>query len=329
MAIDNAPLVVDTDDIYRTLLESTKAIPWKVDWDSQRYAYVGPQIEALLGWKTTDWATVNDWAQRIHPQEREQVVNRCVQLSLQGVDHEADYRALTADGRYVWVRETVHVLRKPDGAPLALVGFLFDISERKAREEHILQLQRELEALSYKDSLTQIANRRCFDGALVQAWQQGLEAQVPLSLLLVDVDFFKPLNDHYGHIYGDQCLVQVAQSLSRACDKHDDLVARLGGEEFAVLLPGVDVAIACQVAERFQRLLQAQGIAHAHSPFAQCLTASVGVGSVVPQPGMQSIDFVQAVDTLLYQAKKAGRNHVACAVWDGQLRCHGAALAKA
>ena len=82
--------VAENADVYRTLLESTQAIPWKIDWASQRYVYVGPQIEALLGWRTDDWGTVQDWIDRIHPDERDQVVRRCVELSQAGVDHEAD-----------------------------------------------------------------------------------------------------------------------------------------------------------------------------------------------------------------------------------------------
>ncbi|WP_260674381.1 GGDEF domain-containing protein [Comamonas aquatica] len=304
------PQPFDQDDIYRTLLESTQAIPWKIDWASQRYVYVGPQIEALLGWRTDDWGTVQDWIDRIHPDERDQVVRRCVELSQAGVDHEADYRALTADQRYVWVRETVHVLRNAQGGTEALVGFIFDIHERKQTEQRLLALQRELQALSYQDSLTRVANRRRFDEALEQAWAQAQATQTPLSLLVLDIDFFKQLNDCYGHQTGDQALVQVAQALAQVCDKCNDLVARYGGEEFVVLLPKVGLDIARQVAERFRRLLQEQAIPHARSPFGQQVTVSIGAGSLVPQPGQDCASFVHAVDRLLYAAKNAGRNRV-------------------
>ena len=78
--------------LYQTLLESTLAIPFRIDWATKKYTYIGPQIEALLGWTPESWATVDDWAARIHPDEREQTVSRCVQLCLAGVDHDADYR---------------------------------------------------------------------------------------------------------------------------------------------------------------------------------------------------------------------------------------------
>ena len=120
--------------IYRTLLESTKAIPWKIDWASMKFAYVGPQIEALLGWSPDSWISVEDWAARMHPEDREHVVNFCVAQSQAGVDHEADYRALTKDNGYVWIRDVVHVVRNDKGEVEALIGFMFDITERKKTE---------------------------------------------------------------------------------------------------------------------------------------------------------------------------------------------------
>ena len=127
--------------LYQTLLESTLAIPFRIDWATKKYTYIGPQIEALLGWTPESWATVDDWAARIHPDEREQTVSRCVQLCLAGVDHDADYRAQTKDNGFVWVREVVHVMCDEQGQPTALIGFTFDITEQKKSE----QLRAELE----------------------------------------------------------------------------------------------------------------------------------------------------------------------------------------
>ncbi|HEY4299042.1 MAG TPA: PAS domain-containing protein, partial [Paraburkholderia sp.] len=117
--------------VYRTLLESTRAIPWKIDWATMEFAYIGPQIEALLGWAPSSWKTVQDWAARMHPEDRDKVVEFCVAQSKAGTDHEADYRALTSRGEYVWLRDVVHVVRDGQGEVSALVGFMFDISERK------------------------------------------------------------------------------------------------------------------------------------------------------------------------------------------------------
>src|SRR5689334_1528202 len=99
------------DDVYKTLLESTKAIPWKIDWATMRFAYIGPQIEQLLGWAPDSWKTVDDWATRMHADDRDRIVGFCVAQSKAGVDHEADYRALHADGTFRWIRDVVHVVR--------------------------------------------------------------------------------------------------------------------------------------------------------------------------------------------------------------------------
>lgn len=296
--------------VYRTLLESTKAIPWKIDWATKRFTYIGPQIEELLGWSPESWMTVEDWAMRMHPDDRDYVVNFCVAQSQAGVDHEADYRALTKDNGYVWIRDVVHVVRQGNGEPEALVGFMFDISERKKTEEKLLALQKELEALSFKDGLTNIANRRRFNASLEVEWDSARSNGHPLSILLFDIDFFKQYNDLYGHVRGDRCLIDIAQTLSLALDGPRDLVARFGGEEFVVLLPQADADVARKVAERCQRLIQKQAIMHAQSPHGERITVSIGAGTVIPGEGMKPSDFIEAVDRQLYAAKKNGRNRI-------------------
>ncbi|HEY9101600.1 sensor domain-containing diguanylate cyclase [Chitinimonas sp.] len=296
--------------VYKTLLESTQAIPWKIDWASMRFAYIGPQIEPLLGWSQDSWVSAEDWAMRIHPDDRDYVVNFCIAQSKAGVDHEADYRALTKDNGYVWIRDVVHVVRKPDGEVDALVGFMFDISERKKTEEKLLSLQKELEALSFKDGLTGIANRRRFDTSLELEWESARNSQLPLSLILLDVDFFKQFNDLYGHIEGDHCLTQIAQTLNLALVGPRDLAARYGGEEFILMLPETDLEAAIKVAERCQRLIEKQAVLHEQSAVSQLVTASMGVGSIVPGEGMHPTDFIHTVDRLLYAAKQNGRNRI-------------------
>jgi diguanylate cyclase (GGDEF)-like protein/PAS domain S-box-containing protein len=300
----------DDPGVYRTLLESTKAIPWKIDWASMRFTYIGPQIEPLLGWSQTSWSTVNDWAERIHPEDRQKTVDFCVAQSQQGVDHEADYRALTPDGEYVWIRDVVHVVRRPDGSVDSLVGFMFDISERKKAEDKIVQLQKELEALSYQDSLTSVANRRMFDSILEVEWAKARALGESLSLVLVDIDFFKQYNDHYGHPQGDECLKRVARVLDSAASRTRDLCARIGGEEFALVLPATREEAALNVVERCRKLLAREGIAHAGSSVAQTLTLSIGVGTIIPGAHDDMARFIEIVDRRLYTAKSSGRDRV-------------------
>ncbi|MBK5417492.1 sensor domain-containing diguanylate cyclase [Pseudomonas sp. TH31] len=298
---------VDTDsDVYKTLLESTKAIPWRIDWKTMTFSYIGPQIESVLGWKQDSWTSVNDWVERMHPDDRDYVVDFCVSQSRAGVDHEADYRALTENGDYVWIRDVVHVVRK-DGEVEALVGFMFDISERKKTEEHLIRLQKQLEEYSFQDGLTGIANRRMFDTVLEREWSNAQRTGLPLSLLILDIDYFKQYNDHYGHIQGDECLRRVAQTLSLAANRPRDFIARIGGEEFVWLLPETDAESARLVARKCLHLIRQQHIPHEFSSVSALVTLSLGVGTTVVHLGDSALNFVEQVDKLLYQAKHNGR----------------------
>ena len=292
--------------VYKTLLESTKAIPWRIDWETMTFSYIGPQIEALLGWTPDSWVGVNDWVERMHPDDRDYVVEFCVTQSQAGVDHEADYRALTKEGGYVWIRDVVHVIRN-EGKVEALVGFMFDISERKKTEEHLLRLQKQLEEFSFSDGLTGIANRRMLDTVLEREWAQAQRSQKPLSLILADIDFFKQYNDFYGHMKGDECLKRVAQTLSLAANRPRDFIARMGGEEFVWVLPETDAASAREVANKCLHLIRQAQIPHEASQVSSLLTLSLGVGTVVPSQQANALGFIEKVDELLYLAKHNGR----------------------
>ncbi|SAK43398.1 sensor domain-containing diguanylate cyclase [Caballeronia ptereochthonis] len=300
----------DDHAVYRTLLESTKAIPWKIDWATMEFAYIGPQIEALLGWEPSSWKTANDWAERMHPDDREAVVNFCVSQSQAGTDHEADYRALTRDGGYVWLRDVVHVVRKANGEVEALIGFMFDISERKRTEEKLAQVQKELERLSFSDSLTGVGNRRRFDDVMAREWDAAKASGKPLSLVMIDIDFFKSYNDYYGHLQGDECLKRIARVLGEAAGEQHFL-GRFGGEEFALILADTDAEAALRTAERCRMLIADEAIAHLRSPHNQRVTASFGVGTVVPGERIDVTTFINLTDAQLYQAKDHGRNRIA------------------
>lgn len=296
--------------VYKTLLESTHAIPWKIDWKSMKFSYIGPQIEKLLGWSPASWVSVEDWADRMHPDDRDSVVTYCVTQSKAGQDHEADYRALTKQGNYVWIRDVVHVIRDKQGEVEALIGFMFDISDRKEIEEQLLKFQKELEELSFKDGLTGIANRRMFDSMLDLEWASARRQQHPLSLIMLDIDYFKQYNDHYGHVQGDECLKSVAKALNTAAARPRDFLARFGGEEFIMILPETDAAAAKMVAERCRNLIFKLQIPHAASVVSQILTISLGSVTLVPTRSMQPKDLIEIVDKQLYRAKQNGRDRI-------------------
>jgi diguanylate cyclase (GGDEF)-like protein len=166
-----------------------------------------------------------------------------------------------------------------------------------------------LKASSLLDPLTGVANRRYFDDFLSTVWRGRLERDQPVALLLVDVDHFKAYNDHYGHPAGDECLRYIARALQEQINGHDGLVARWGGEEFAVVLPGKDAAAAEALAIRIAKAVQALGLRHERSSTAATVTVSIGVSTDLAdeeQAGWDSL--VARADAALYQAKRLGRN---------------------
>ena len=306
-SIFNSPRIVN-DLVYKTLIESTLAIPWSIDWETKTFSYIGPQIEKVLGWKQDSWRTVEDWAMRMHENDRAWVVDFCVAQSISGVDHEADYRALTINGEYIWIRDVVHVVRKPDGEVDSLVGFMFDISERKKQEQELETLKKQLEEYSYQDGLTGIANRRFFEDSYQREWLNAQREQQPLTLMLLDIDYFKQYNDYNGHILGDACLKQIAQLLKKSVSRPRDLVARFGGEEFVLILPDTSQASAIEVVERILQSIRTADICHSSSPLDQRLSVSLGVKTIIPTQKNDKMAFLKEVDQNLYLAKEQGRN---------------------
>ncbi|MDH1437526.1 sensor domain-containing diguanylate cyclase [Acinetobacter johnsonii] len=306
-SIFSSPRIVN-DLVYKTLIESTLAIPWSIDWGTKKFSYIGPQIEKVLGWKQDSWRTVEDWAMRMHENDRAWVVDFCVAQSISGVDHEADYRALTINGEYIWIRDVVHVVRKPNGEVDSLVGFMFDISERKKQEQELEILKKQLEEYSYQDGLTEIANRRFFEDSYQREWLNAQREQQPLTLMLLDIDYFKQYNDHNGHLLGDACLKQIAQILKKSVSRPRDLVARFGGEEFVLILPDTSLASAIEVVERILQSIRTADICHSTSPLDQRLSVSLGVKTIIPTQKNDKMAFLKEVDQNLYLAKERGRN---------------------
>jgi diguanylate cyclase (GGDEF)-like protein len=158
------------------------------------------------------------------------------------------------------------------------------------------------------DSLTCLANRRCFDERLEWEWKRLTREQVPLSLILCDIDFFKGYNDTYGHQAGDVCLQRVAEALCSAVKRPADLVARYGGEEFVLVLPHTGSAGAMQIAREIQTRLKDLQLTHATSSVSPYVTLSMGVSSTIPQVDVLAVMLLEKADQALYQAKIEGRD---------------------
>ncbi|TVP61001.1 MAG: diguanylate cyclase [Nodularia sp. (in: Bacteria)] len=183
-----------------------------------------------------------------------------------------------------------------------------DITVRKQMELALQDANHKLEQLVNIDSLTQVANRRCFDTRLEAEWQRLAREKQPLSLILFDVDKFKPYNDYYGHLAGDDCLIRIAQIVQEVVCRPADLLARYGGEEFTVLLPNTDTEEVIKIAQTIQKVIREQVIPHAKSDITNIVTVSLGIASLIPSMEVQPYTLIAYADKALYDAKQQGRD---------------------
>ena len=203
---------------------------------------------------------------------------------------------------------------------ISLFGWVFVLQVRNGEriEADLRAAQERLEVIATHDSLTGLANRRLFERVLDTEFARGLRQQSWLSLILLDVDYFKRYNDAYGHVAGDQCLAQVASLVKSCCQRKTDLVVRYGGEEFAVLLADTDERAAFTVAEQIRRCVENARIVHSAAPSGY-LTVSLGCHTFVPT-AQDSIELlIERADAALYQAKHLGRNCTQVTSAEGKL----------
>ena len=189
------------------------------------------------------------------------------------------------------------------------MAFLLD-SREQALNAELTEAHDRLHRMATTDMLTNLANRRYFESFLDECWGIAQEQHRVVSLIILDIDYFKPYNDRYGHQAGDQCLIKVGQALRTCIRRPGDLVARWGGEEFVVVLMDTDVDAAAAAAERIRAAVAAMDLVHEGSACAQRVTVSGGRASMRPDASDTSQHLINMADEALYRAKAAGRNRV-------------------
>jgi diguanylate cyclase (GGDEF)-like protein len=187
------------------------------------------------------------------------------------------------------------------GNLIAVVETLRDMTDYKKAQEA-------LEHMAIIDDMTGLSNRRYFDERLNAEWSHARRSHQPLSLIMLDVDFFKQFNDTYGHQAGDECLKSVAEVLQRSLSRSTDMAARYGGEEFCILLPDTDLDGAFKIAERVRLNIATMQIPHAASSVSKWVTLSTGISSLIPTMRDESSQLILQADEALYEAKGRGRN---------------------
>ncbi|PZU97812.1 MAG: GGDEF domain-containing protein [Pseudanabaena sp.] len=192
------------------------------------------------------------------------------------------------------------------------------ITQHKLTEQNLKQtisalktVNQELQHLAHIDALTQISNRRNFDESLHREWQRSLREKQPLSLVMLDIDFFKGYNDRYGHPAGDRCLTAIAQTIKGLLQRSTDLLARYGGEEFAIILPNTTTEGAITVIHSIQKAIAALSLVHESSSVGNNVTASFGLATMLPSEVLHPSLLLESTDKALYQAKQQGRDRYA------------------
>ncbi|MFQ6572396.1 diguanylate cyclase [Pseudomonas sp. UM16] len=183
----------------------------------------------------------------------------------------------------------------------------------RVSQQQLLDTNLVLQRLMNSDGLTGLSNRRHFDEYLELEWRRAMREQAQLSLLMIDVDYFKAFNDTFGHLAGDEALRKVAETIRGSCARPSDLPARYGGEEFALVLPNTSPGGARLVAEKLRQSVAAMNIAHNMPDANACLTVSIGLATQTPGIGSHCRQLISAADKGLYLAKNNGKNQVGVA----------------
>lgn len=285
----------EAEEKYRTLVEQIPVVTY-VDALGPRgeNLYMSARIKELVGYDVTEWQSDPDmWNRSLHPEDRDLVIFEHERCALDLTPFMAEYRVIHRDGRTVWVRDEAVLVRDEEGKPAFWQGVVIDITERK-------KLEQELAHQAFHDPLTGLANRALFLDRVTHALARRSTHEAPISVLFVDLDDFKTVNDTLGHSIGDDLLRAVAERL-QGCLRLGDTAARIGGDEFAVLIEdmsGTDDAES--VARRIGDALSRPFRIHSHE-----LRATASVGIAISEPSRSSTeDLMRNADLAMYIAKR-------------------------
>ncbi|HEY1161318.1 MAG TPA: diguanylate cyclase [Terracidiphilus sp.] len=295
--------------LHNLVTENSRDAILIVDFDGYA-SYVSPAMERMIGWSPEEMREQGGGQGIVHPEDQAEIHRAVSELRAGAEGAMTEYRVRKRNGHYIWVEASLKTLRDPvTGISSGTLNIVRDISERKLAEKQLQDAYNAVEALAATDTLTGLANRRRFDQVFADEWRRGLRDRKPISLLMIDADLFKAYNDTYGHPRGDRCLKQIAEAALDVVVRPGDLVARFGGEEFAVVLPNTDSEGAIQVANEICEALRSRRLPHPGSPLG-IMTLSAGCATLVPSFGQHSANLIELADEALYKAKRSGRNQV-------------------
>jgi diguanylate cyclase (GGDEF)-like protein/PAS domain S-box-containing protein len=299
--------VVRSEGRFRLLAETSRDIILLSDLEG-RCMYVSPAVTEILGW-SPERLVSKTYEELVHPDDLENIVS-LMDTGRIGKSRSGVFRCRRLDGTYRWIETTIGPYQDANQNQTAgLVSVMRDVSRRVAAEEELKAAYETARALATVDGLTGIANRRRLDEVLDQECRRAGRDGSEISFLLFDVDHFKAYNDIYGHLAGDDCLRQIAKAAQEIIKRPADLIARFGGEEFAVILPSTSAEGCREIAEEIRLAITMKALLHRGNP-AGIVTVSLGCATMIPNDVISSTCLIEGADQALYKAKSSGRNRV-------------------
>jgi len=300
----------ESQEHYRNMVELNPQIPWTADAKGLLND-VSSRFQRITGMTRQD-ILADKWIQSMHVEDRRGAVQTWEQCLKTGAPLDIEVRFCHVDRGWNWMRIRAAASYAPDGSIQRWYGTAEDVHERKLLELKLVKANRRLEIQARTDSLTKLPNRREFKKVLSHEYMRAKRNSTPLTVVMIDIDYFKHFNDHYGHLSGDACLRLVARTLRKSLKRNTDVVTRFGGEEFAAILPDTDQKGAWIVARQIMEAIESLGVKHSFSEFNR-VTISQGIATYTPaeNPNIEDqSDIVSAADQALYISKNNGRNQI-------------------
>jgi diguanylate cyclase (GGDEF)-like protein/PAS domain S-box-containing protein len=302
-------LGLDTSEArFRLMAEASRDVIVLAGLAGER-KYVSPAATEILGW-SHDELLSGTFSEIVHPDDLSSFREMLLECREGNETGSLSYRCRRKDGTYIWLESNIRLYRHAVTAvPAGFVYILRDISERKLAECQLQEAFHTVEQLAMVDGLTGVANRRLLDETLTREWLRAIRDGSPISLLLIDVDYFKLFNDLYGHVAGDKCLQSVAAAIQNVLRRPQDLLARYGGEEFVVVLPNTPGSGAEVIAGKVMAAVEQCAILHSGNPHGM-VTASLGCACAIATADSSPTELLKAADDAMYRAKAQGRNRI-------------------